>query len=497
MKRRRRSFRRLVGATGLALVALFVGLALNTWRQGPRVVAVEPIATPALDRAALARRLGAAIAIPTISPTPEAPELDAFEQLHALLQHEFPRVHASLNRETVARGSLLYRWDGRADCAPLLLLAHQDVVPVEPGTENEWRRPPFSGTLADDAIWGRGALDDKASLLAILEAVEHLLGEGFTPACPVYLAFGHDEEIGGEQGAASLAVLLQQRGVRPAYVLDEGGATTHGTFPGLSRPLATIGVAEKGYLSLTLRSRSEGGHSSMPPAQTAIGRLARAVARLEERRPPAELSAVQRELLRRIAPHLAFAQRLILSNLWLTAPLVEHLFASSPAADATLRTTTAPTVFRAGVKDNVLPQHAEAVVNFRLRPGDSVETVLAHVRDTLADAQIEIEVQRDAAREPTAPAPWDDPAFVAIERALLAVSMDNPPVVAPYVSNGGTDARHYAILTPKLYRFLPYQIDRERLATMHGSNERLELTEYLRMVNFYWVLLRDFGHDAG
>lgn len=476
----------------LAPLLLVAVLLVNTWRQP----AVAPRVAPQrvmLDEAALARRLGAAITIPTVSPTTDADWKPPFLALQALLAQQFPRVHAQLALERVNEMSLLFRWAGRADCAPLLLAAHQDVVPVEPGTESGWRHPPYSGALDAGYVWGRGAVDDKASLLAMLEAVEALLADGFAPACPVYLAFGHDEEIGGRDGAAAIAALLAARGVRPAFVLDEGGALTQGSLAGLAAPLATIGVAEKGFLSVRLTAVGEGGHSSMPPRETAIGRLAAAVARLEQQRPAAHIGAVQREMLRRVAPHLPLAQRVVLSNLWISTPLVAALFEASPASDATLRTTTAPTLFRAGVKDNVLPQQAEAVVNFRIRPGDSIAGVLAHVREVVDDARIGIEALDDFATEPTAPAAWDGAHFAAIEHALRAVSPEETLVVAPYVTSGATDARHYAVLTPNLYRFAPFKLLPDELDGLHGTDERIAVAEYARGVRFYLALLRDFG----
>lgn len=476
----------------LAVSVLAGVLVFNAWRAQPLAtkVAFVPVA---LDEAAMAQRLSAAIAFATISATPESPSLDAFHALQARLAADFPRVHAQLAHESINDASLLFRWNGRGECAPLLLAAHQDVVPVEPGTESGWTHPPFAGVIADGYVWGRGAIDDKASLLAILEAVEHLLGEGFVPECPVYLAFGHDEEIGGTHGAKAMAELLHTRGVTPAFVLDEGGALTQGSFAGLDVPLATVGVAEKGYLSVRLSARGEGGHSSMPPRTSAIGRVATAVSALERNRPPAAISDVQRELLRRTAPHLPFAQRLALANLWISAPVVESLLSASPITDATLRTTTAPTMFHAGIKDNVLAQQAEAVVNFRIRPGDSIDGVLAHVRRVIDDAQVEVSRYDDFGTEPTAPAPWDNAAFNSIDTALRRASPETQIVVAPYVTNGATDARHYAVLTPNLYRFAAFKLQADELATFHGTDERIAVAEHARAVRFYIALLREFG----
>lgn len=481
--------KRILWVALLALLALAMVLLVRAWQATPVVVEVERIA-PTLDAAAMAARLAAAVRIRSVSATSDAATLRPFLRLHALFEAQFPRVHATLSREVVNAGALLFRWNGRETCPATVLAAHLDVVPVEPGTEAGWTHPPFSGAIADGAVWGRGAIDDKAGALAILEAVEHLLVEGHVPRCPVILAFGHDEEIGGRLGATALAARLRERGEPIAFVLDEGGALTQGAVKGVDIPVATIGVAEKGYVSVRLRTRATGGHASMPPRQTAIGRLARAVSRVETQRPEAAFGQVQRELLRRIAPHVPFGQRVALSNLWLTAPLVESMLAAAPATDATLRTTTAPTMFNAGVKDNVLPQQAEAVINFRIRPGDSVQGVLQHVRDVVDDEHVEIVASEAFASEPTPAADWNNEAFLAIERALRRASPEPQIVVAPYVTSGATDARHYGGLTPNLYRLLPALFTPQLLGTMHGTDERMPIEEYLRAVRFHIALLQ-------
>ena len=204
-------------------------------------------------------RLAAALAIPTTSATAESPSLDRFLELHTLLQTQFPRVHAQLEREVVADASLLYRWKGREACPGVLLAAHQDVVPVEAGSETRWIKPPFSGAVADGFIWGRGALDDKGSVVAILEGVERLVRAGFVPQRTVYLAFGHDEELSGVYGARAIAALLRERGVHLDFVLDEGMIIADGMMPGARQPVALVGLAEKGYLSLELLERFEVG----------------------------------------------------------------------------------------------------------------------------------------------------------------------------------------------------------------------------------------------
>ncbi|HXG27991.1 MAG TPA: M20/M25/M40 family metallo-hydrolase, partial [Nevskiales bacterium] len=259
--------RRILLFAGLAL-GLVLSIALfNALNFRPRAGEYPPPAKLAIEPEAAARRLAGALAIPTVSHE-DRDRIDetAFLRLQDYLGTQFPRVHRVLNRETVSQLSLLYTWPGsEAGLDPLLLLAHLDVVPVEPGREHDWQRPPFGGDIADGYVWGRGALDDKASALAQLEAVELLLARGFKPRRTIYLAFGHDEEVGGRDGAARIAELLHKLQVRPALVLDEGGAVMQDGMLGLSGPVALVGIAEKGYLSLMLSAEDSGGHSSMPP----------------------------------------------------------------------------------------------------------------------------------------------------------------------------------------------------------------------------------------
>src|SRR5712692_11456707 len=335
----------------------------------------------AIDRDRAAEHLAAAIRFRTVShQDPSEDDRTQFAGLRTFLARTYPKVHRSLVRELVNGDGLLYTWKGAdASAKPVLLMAHQDVVPIEPGTEGRWAHPPFGGAIADGFVWGRGALDDKASLVFLMEAVESLLAEGFQPRRTVYLASGFDEEVGGLAGATKIAELLGSRGVRLDYVLDEGRALTQGIVPDLKQPVASIGIAEMGFLSVELVAETEGGHSSRPPRQTSIGVLAAAIERLERRQLPARLRGAPRLELETLAPSMPFGRRVMLSNLWLFAPLVVRALEQNPTTNSMVRTTTAPTIFQAGVKENVLPSKARAVVNFRILPGDSVAGVLAHV----------------------------------------------------------------------------------------------------------------------
>jgi carboxypeptidase PM20D1 len=350
-----------------------------------------------------AERLAGAVRFRTVShEDPAAFDAAAFAGLHAYLEASFPRVHETLRREIVSRHSLLYTWSGSdPSLRPILLMGHLDVVPVEPGQEERWQHDPFGGEIAGGFIWGRGVIDNKSAIVGTLEAVEMLLAEGFRPARTVYLAYGHDEEVGGVRGAKEIAALLAARGVELEMVLDEGGVIGDRLFPGIDAPVALVGVAEKGFLSVELSARSAGGHSSLPPPQSTIGILAAAIARLEEHPMPARIEGATGELFEHIAPAFPLVRRALFANLWLTRGLVTRTLARSPTTNAMVRTTMAATIFQAGSKDNVLPGLARAVLNFRILPGDGVQAVLAHVRRVVADERVEVRAVGRFSAEPS------------------------------------------------------------------------------------------------
>ncbi len=474
-----------VGLGLLALVAILFGRAALLTSSVVAVAAAPPLAVApgAIERFAGALRLQ------TISHQDQA-QMDGvpFTALHAYLEQQFPLVHQHLSRETVEGLSLLYTWQGSdPKRAPIVLLSHLDVVPVEPGTDTLWQHPPFAGVVADGFLWGRGAMDDKIGVLGILEAAESLLRQGFQPQATIYFAFGHDEELGGPHGAPNLAALLKQRGVHADFVLDEGGSLIKGILPGLDRPVACVGVAEKGYVSVELTVESDGGHSSSPPRHTAIGQLSQVIARLEDHPMPGGVRGPVREFLNRIGPEMGFGYRIVFANLWLFEPVVALAMGTNPAANATLRTTTAVTMVEGGVKDNVLPKSARAVVNFRILPGESVDSVVAHVKQVVADDKVKIRIL-PGPREPTPSSPTDSTAFAGIDRTIRSVFPQ--AVVAPYLTIGGTDARHYLEVSPNVYRFMPMVADPSDLNRTHGTNERLAVEQYDKVVQFYATILR-------
>ena len=436
--------------------------------------------------------LSHAVRFETVShPDPDRVDPEPFLAFHRFLDDTYPGVHRTLKREEVGGLSLLYTWEGSEPGEkPHVVTAHMDVVPVEPGTEGDWRYPPFRGLVEEGYVWGRGTLDCKGILLAVMEAVERLVAEGFRPRRTVYLAFGHDEEVGGHQGAAQVAVLLASRGVQADLVLDEGGFLVMGGIPGLRGPLAAVGVAEKGYLALKLSVRAEGGHSSMPPRNTAVGILARAVHRLEESPFPARLGETGWRTLENLAPRAPFFVRpLMRRNRLLEIPLT-RLAARMEATNALVRTTAAVTMIRAGTRENVLPQEAAAVVNLRLLPGDGPDYVLARTRKVVKDPRVRVEV---LGRPPgdSAVSDVESQGYRILERIISKVFPD--AAVVPILLPGMSDARHYAALGRSVFRFAPLRLSREDRARAHGTDERLGTDNYLELIRFYGHLFRDAG----
>ena len=474
------------------LLVLFATLLLvRTFRFNSKQVHVEPIQPIAVDEDAAAARLAQAIRFQTISYQDEKQVRgEEFLAFHKYLEDNFPKVHATLQKELVGGYSLLYKWTGLDQNLPaVLLMAHQDVVPVESDTLSNWEHPPFDGLIAGGYIWGRGAMDDKFALLGIMEAVEMLLNQGFQPGHTVYLAFGHDEEVGGRGGAAQIAQLLKQRNVEFEFILDEGLVITEGVVPDFPWPLALIGIAEKGYLSLELSVKLDGGHSSMPPPQTAIGVLSTAISRLENQQMPARLEGAQRQTFEYIGPELPFAKKMLMANLWLFRPIVERSLASAPATNAGIRTTTAATIVEGGLKDNILPTEARAVVNFRILPGDTSDQVIAHVTSAVNDARVNVSRFGGSHVEASAVSNIHAPGFGMIQRTLR--QLDPELRVAPGLVVAGTDAKHYAALSNNIYRFAPLRLRPEDMKRLHGLNERVSVKDYAAGVRFYYQLIKN------
>ncbi len=483
----------LLGLVGL-VVLLAVFVAGNTARVS-RVATLSTVAAVAVpvDSAGAIRRLAGAVTFETIAyeEGTRAPDSAAFRALHEHLRVSFPLVHQRLTRDIVAGLSLLYTWTGSdTTLAPVVLMGHLDVVPVIPGTEREWTQPPFGGVVADGFVWGRGTLDDKVSVLAALEGAEQALRAGFQPKRTIYFAFGHDEEVGGS-GARALKAELVRRGIKaPALVLDEGGAIAPGALVGTRGTVALVGASEKGFLTLQLTVRGTGGHSSAPPPHTAIGRLAMGIARLEESPFPLVLDGPTEAMLQHLRDGMPYGQRLALSNLWLFRSMIANGMAAKASGAAMLRTTTAVTIVSGGVKANVLPIEAKAIVNFRIRPGESIASVTEQVRHIIGDTGVVLEAV-GFRTEPSKVSDAGGTGFAAIERSLREVYPEPGLIVTPYLVTGGTDARIWSDLSTQTFRFLAAPVTADAMSRVHGTNERVEVGGYLTAVRFYERLLRN------
>lgn len=480
--------RLVLGVFGL--VALLAAILLiRTMSLETNEIQVEPAPAWAVDLEGATARLAKGLTYQTISFGGKAAlPTEEFLGLREHLTRSYPLTHSTLERELVSEYSLLYTWKGRdpsLDAA--LLMAHQDVVPVD---EGKWTHPPFGGQIVDGVLWGRGAIDDKGALFAILEAVEGLLAEGFAPDRTILLFFGHDEELGGPDGAARAAQLLQSRGVSLAWVIDEGGFVAEGMVPGVESRLAMVGIAEKGSVTYRLRLETPGGHSSIPPRHSAIGIMAEAITRLEANPMPGGIDSLTERTLESMAPSLPFAIRLVLANLWLFGGAVEMAISSVPKLDATQRTTTAVTIMNSGIKSNVLPTKAEAVVNFRIRPGDTAQDVRNHIRRVIDDERIEI-LDPARSREASPVSDTHSEAFAYLSKTIAEIFPGTP--VVPYVVMGGTDCRRFYSLTDNVYRFNPFPFGAGIGTLPHGTDERVGVAGLEDAVRFYARLISNSG----
>uniref|UniRef100_A0A669DIG3 Peptidase M20 domain containing 1, tandem duplicate 1 n=1 Tax=Oreochromis niloticus TaxID=8128 RepID=A0A669DIG3_ORENI len=386
-----------------------------------------------------------AIRIPTVSFSNTEINTTALLEFDRFLRKAFPTVFSSslVHHELVGNYSHLFWVKGsQPELVPYMLLAHIDVVPAS--ESDGWEAPPFSAKEIDGFIYGRGTIDDKNSLMGILQALEYLLLKGYAPRRGFYIGLGHDEEINGLNGAMNIVRVLKQRGVQLLFVMDEGLTISDGIIPGLEGPAALIGLSEKGQAAVKLSVSVAPGHASMPPRETSIGILATAVKRILERK---------------------------------------------PVSNAFVRTTTAVTFFNAGVKINVIPSLAEAYVNLRIHSAQSVEEVLDIIKDTVGDQRVKVELVDGFDPLPISGADEKAFGFQIIKKTVLDLF---PTVtVAPGICIGNTDSRHFVDLTKNIYRFSPAWFKPGDPERFHGINERISTKNYEEMIVFYFNLIQN------
>lgn len=475
---------------GLAAAAASLPVRAALFR--PAKIESKPLPDEKVDLDRYRKNLSDAIRIKTIAAAdPEAMEWAPFDAFHDFLRERYPLIHEKLELHVIAGGSHLYRWKGSdPSLDSIALLAHQDVVPVAKGTEGDWTHPAFDGVDDGEFIWGRGALDMKNHLIAVMEAVEALLAEGFVPERDVYLCLGHNEEVMSSEhsGAVAMCNWFKEQGIHLDCIIDEGGAILPVEIGGvIHKNLAGIGVAEKGYADYEVAVTAKGGHSSQSPNHTAIGKLADVVKDIENHQFKAELSPMMMELFDKIGRNCTFPVRMVTCNLKLLKPLITKVMTYIPPAASMIRTTTGVTMASGSPAPNVLPQRATVNVNFRIFPGQTVEDVEKHLKKVIRNKKVEINL-RPGWKNPSKISPTDSRCFHIIEEICTGMNADN--IVAPYLVMGGTDACHYEPVCENIYRYSPFLVSTSLLLTTHGTNERIPVAVMADGVAFFKRYIR-------
>ncbi|MBQ9911857.1 MAG: M20/M25/M40 family metallo-hydrolase [Firmicutes bacterium] len=470
----------VLGLLGLLLLLVMIA-AVRTLLSPAKTSEWEAKRDPERE-AAYAEKLAEMVRFETVSYKGEI-QREKFLEFHKLLEELFPLVHQHLEK-TEIDGSLLYFWKGKSSERPVVLMGHQDVVPAE-GT---WEHAPFSGDIADGKIWGRGSADTKCSVMAFFQAAEELLKEGYVPDQDVYLSSSNTEEVGGD-GCPKLVAELKRRGVTPYIVNDEGGSIVTEPMAGLKGNFAMIGVLEKGQGNLKIIARSNGGHSSYPPKNSPIVRLAAFLTDLSKHSPMKSVMNVQaQEMFANMAPYGPFWMRLLFGNLWLFKPLLVALMPSiSSQAAALLRTTVAPTMQSGSDGCNVLPQEASLVLNLRYIPHQNMEESNADVIAMAKKHGLEVEVMD--AYPACEPVDSHSEAFRLVEKTIEEVFPKLP--IIPYVMTGGTDARFYQEICSACIRFSPVVYGPLQMKGMHGLNECLDTYSLPGAVDYYKALIKN------
>ena len=473
------------------LVAILVAVVLGrTFALRPSAAAASgstKVAAPiAVDVSLAAQHLSQAVQIQTVShQDPADDQPGEWDRLQGFLQGAYPSAHAAMTREVVGKHTLVYTWPGSdPSLAPIVLMAHQDVVPVTAGTEAAWKHPPFGGVIADGAVWGRGSIDDKGSLITLFEGVEALAKAGFRPRRTVMIVSGEDEEVRG-LGARAAAALLKSRGIKAQFVLDEGLAEVTDN-PVTGGALSMIGTAEKGYATLVVTAKAAGGHSSAPPLDGGgVVTLAHAVSAIAAHGFPMAFQGPGAAMLQTIAPKAAFPVRMAVANSWLFGPLLIKQIGATPVGASLLHTTIAPTMLMGSPKENVLPQDATAWINYRIAPGDSSASVMARAREAVAGLPVDL-AWVSAPSEPSPVSSITSDGWKVL--SAVAGQVTGAPV-APSLVTAGTDSRYLQDVAQDVYRFQPMAFGLKDIEMIHGTNEHLTLKNLEQCVQFYARLI--------
>ena len=469
----------ILGAIGLLLLVLIVRALLFNPKK-PRQVSQEEVT---FDKDQAVEALRQLVRCKTVSSNDPTEEDDAeFQKLISLLPTLYPRVFDVCSLQELPDRALLFRWPGKKDCDPTVLMAHYDVVPVD---EANWEKPPFEGIIENGVLWGRGTLDTKVTMNGVLSAANHLIENGFTPENDIYFAFSGGEEVNGK-GAVNIVDYFIDHHIQPALVVDEGGAVVENVFPGVHVPSAMIGIAEKGMMNVQYTVNSNGGHASSPPPRTPLTVLFQACGRVVKKPFKMHLTKPAAEMFDTLGRHSTFVYKLIFANLWLFKPVLDMICkASGGEMNALVRTTTAFTQASGSSARNVIPTQASIVSNMRLNPADSVASAAAYLKKTVNDPDVDIKVL-----ESFEPSPISETACDAWYKVSDAVAETwRGCVVSPYLMVQCSDSRHYGRLSNHVYRFSAMDLTKQERSSIHGNNEKIRLETVAKAVEFYIRLI--------
>jgi carboxypeptidase PM20D1 len=478
--------KKILVALGVALLLLIAFVLINTFRVKAWPVKAETITLAPVSDSAI-RHLSKAVQFPTISfSDSSAIDTIAFTSFGSFIEKAYPLVHQHLAKTMINQFSYVFEWKGQqSDLAPIIIMGHYDVVPVEAAALNKWTVPPFSGTITDTCVWGRGSVDDKSGVISILEAAEAMLHKGFVPQRTLFLCFGHDEEISG-RSAGAVVDYLEQKKVRAEMVLDEGGQISEQRVKDVKRPIAVIGVAEKGYASFELTVQKAGGHSMMPDKETAIDILTAALHKLRSKTPAVRMTPPVEEFVKRIGSSSEnFTNRMAAGNMWLFKSLIRSKLSAQPEGSAMIHTTIVPTILQSGIKDNVIPSVARSIVNSRILTGETAVTVEEFIRKTINDDRVEIRKFGRFNSDPSPATSMQSPAFKRMESAIYKTIPKAIPV--PYLMIGATDSRYYRRISDGVVNFFPMTDSKG----FHGIDERLPVRDLQRAINFIMTIIEE------
>jgi carboxypeptidase PM20D1 len=476
--------KKILGILGLVFLLLFVFVLIKTISNKPVFnsgsVSLEELPTNAVAH------MSQAIQIQTETPNDDYQfDTATFLAYRKFIETAYPLIHKNLSRTTIDSFNYIYEWKGTdTSLLPMVLMAHYDVVPVEASAVKLWHAKPYGGEIKEKYIWGRGVLDDKSSMISILEAAEAQLEKGFKPKQTILLCFGADEESSGK-GATAMVKYFKDKNQKFDLVVDEGGEISTESNPSIHQPIASIGVGEKGYVTLVLTAQKAGGHSSIPATRTAIDILSTAIAKINQHPMPTKLTTPIKAYLESISAYNEnFMQKMALSNLWLFETNVVNKLTEDPQSNALVRTTLVPTVFNSGVRDNVIPTFATAYVNSRILPGQSSKEVYDYVEKLINDTSIKITYYKNYMTEPSPTTDVNSKYYKRVEKVIRSVVKD--VVVAPMLMVGATDSRNYREISDGVVNFTPITDAKG----YHGIDERMLITDFQKCVNFYTLLIK-------